>query len=178
VHDLSHDDLIAHRGPGDWSIQELVIHLADSDAIAIDRMKRILTEDNQPLLDADETAYVDRLGSCPMSNRSKTPSRSSTSAGGNRRAYFADSQTTRSRARVHITGSALSRSAACPANASLARYHGLLQSVINPGVMRSPLTNREAVLSSKIEGTSTSMSRTFCNRRLARHNLCEACGAT
>jgi hypothetical protein len=39
-----------------------------------------------------------------------------------------------------------------PANAALARYDGLLQSVINPGVMLSPLTNREAVLSSKIEG--------------------------
>ena len=61
VQGLSHDDLIAHPGPGDWSIQELVIHLADSDAIAIDRMKRILTEDNPPLLYADETAYVDRL---------------------------------------------------------------------------------------------------------------------
>jgi hypothetical protein len=61
VQGLARDDLIARPGPGDWSIQELVIHLADSDAIAIDRMKRILTEDNPPLLYADETAYVDRL---------------------------------------------------------------------------------------------------------------------
>ena len=44
-----------------------------------------------------------------------------------------------------------------PANASLARYDGLLQSVINPGVMLSPLTNREAVLSSKIEGTQATV---------------------
>ena len=42
---LTREDLLAHPGPGDWSIQELVIHLADSDAISIDRMKRILTED-------------------------------------------------------------------------------------------------------------------------------------
>jgi DinB superfamily len=61
VQGLSREDLIARTGPGDWSIQELVIHLADSDAIAIDRMKRILIEDNPPLLYADETAYVDRL---------------------------------------------------------------------------------------------------------------------
>lgn len=40
-----------------------------------------------------------------------------------------------------------------PANAAMARYDGLLQSVVNPSVMLSPLTNREAVLSSKIEGT-------------------------
>jgi uncharacterized damage-inducible protein DinB len=58
---LSREDLIAHPGPGAWSIQELVIHLADSDAISIDRMKRMLTEDNPPLLYADESAYVERL---------------------------------------------------------------------------------------------------------------------
>jgi hypothetical protein len=61
VEGLSPEDLLAHPGPGDWSIHELVIHLADSDAIAIDRMKRILTEDEPSLLYADETAYVERL---------------------------------------------------------------------------------------------------------------------
>ena len=61
VQGLTPDDLRAKPGPGDWSIQQLVIHLADSDAIAIDRMKRILTEDNPPLLYADETAYTERL---------------------------------------------------------------------------------------------------------------------
>ncbi len=39
------------------------------------------------------------------------------------------------------------------ANAELARYDGLLQGIPNPSVMLSPLTNEEAVLSSKIEGT-------------------------
>jgi len=58
---LSNEDLTARPGPGQWSILELVLHLADSDAIAIDRMKRILTEENPPLLYADETAYVERL---------------------------------------------------------------------------------------------------------------------
>jgi hypothetical protein len=58
---LTREQLTARPGPGDWSILELVIHLADSDAIAIDRMKRILIEDNPPLLYADETAYVKRL---------------------------------------------------------------------------------------------------------------------
>ena len=58
---LTHEDLTARPGPGAWSILELVLHLADSDAISIDRMKRMLIEDNPPLLYADETAYVDRL---------------------------------------------------------------------------------------------------------------------
>ena len=44
-----------------------------------------------------------------------------------------------------------------PANAAIARYDGLLQSVINPSVMLSPLTNREAVLSSRIEGTQATV---------------------
>jgi Fic family protein len=44
-----------------------------------------------------------------------------------------------------------------PADAALARYDGLLQSVINPGVLLSPLTNREAVLSSRIEGTQATV---------------------
>ena len=43
------------------------------------------------------------------------------------------------------------------ANARLARYDGLLQGVVNPSVMLSPLTNEEAVLSSKIEGTQATV---------------------
>ncbi len=61
VEGLSPEDLTARPGPGQWSILEVVIHLADSDAIAMDRMKRMLTEDNPSLLYADETAYVERL---------------------------------------------------------------------------------------------------------------------
>jgi uncharacterized damage-inducible protein DinB len=58
---LSREDLEARPGPGKWSILELVVHLTDSDCISIDRMKRMLTEDNPSLLYADESAYVDRL---------------------------------------------------------------------------------------------------------------------
>lgn len=43
------------------------------------------------------------------------------------------------------------------ANAALARYDGLLQGMVNPAVMLSPLTNQEAVLSSKIEGTQATV---------------------
>ncbi|HEY1192371.1 MAG TPA: DinB family protein [Gemmata sp.] len=58
---LTHEDLTARPGPGKWSILEVVVHIADSDAISIDRMKRILTEDAPALLYADETAYVQEL---------------------------------------------------------------------------------------------------------------------
>ena len=43
------------------------------------------------------------------------------------------------------------------ANAELARYDGLLQGIVNPHVMLSPLTTEEAVLSSKIEGTQATV---------------------
>lgn len=43
------------------------------------------------------------------------------------------------------------------ANAAIARYDGMLQSIVNPAVLLSPLTTQEAVLSSRIEGTQASM---------------------
>ena len=43
------------------------------------------------------------------------------------------------------------------AHAAIARYDGLLQSLINPAVLLSPLTTNEAVLSSRIEGTQASL---------------------
>lgn len=58
---VTREEALAKPGPGKWSIQELVIHLVDSDAILIDRMKRVIAEDNPSLLCADEQAYVDRL---------------------------------------------------------------------------------------------------------------------
>lgn len=43
------------------------------------------------------------------------------------------------------------------ANRYVARYDGLLQSIVNPDVLLSPLRTQEAVLSSKIEGTQASL---------------------
>ena len=44
-----------------------------------------------------------------------------------------------------------------PAAAALARYDGALAAIPNPQVLLSPLTTREAVLSSRIEGTQATM---------------------
>jgi len=43
------------------------------------------------------------------------------------------------------------------ANRYIARYDGLLQSIINPDVLLAPLRTQEAVLSSKIEGTQATL---------------------
>lgn len=43
------------------------------------------------------------------------------------------------------------------ANAELARYDGLLHTMLNPEILLSPLTTSEAVLSSMIEGTQATL---------------------
>jgi len=43
------------------------------------------------------------------------------------------------------------------ASAALAYYNGILESIINPAIFLSPLETREAVLSSRIEGTITTV---------------------
>ena len=44
-----------------------------------------------------------------------------------------------------------------PANAAVARYEGVLHGIPNPHVLLSPLTDQEAVLSSRIEGTQATL---------------------
>ncbi len=58
---LSQEHLHARPGPGEWSIHEVVIHLADSDAVSVDRMKRIVAMDEPTLLNCDESAFIRRL---------------------------------------------------------------------------------------------------------------------
>lgn len=47
------------------------------------------------------------------------------------------------------------------ANEAVARFDGLLQSILNPNVLLSPLLTNEAVLSSRIEGTQATLQEVF-----------------
>ena len=58
---LSREDLLAFPVPGTWSIQQIVIHLADSELVGIDRMKRVIAEENPLLIGYDETKFSQRL---------------------------------------------------------------------------------------------------------------------
>jgi uncharacterized damage-inducible protein DinB len=58
---LSRDDLLAVPVPGKWSIQQVIVHLQDSDLVAIDRMKRIIAEDVPLLIGFDENDFVKNL---------------------------------------------------------------------------------------------------------------------
>lgn len=56
------------------------------------------------------------------------------------------------------------------ANAELARYDGLLQSILNPLLMLVSLTTQEAVLSSKIEGTQATVGQVFQQEAGIKHS--------
>jgi len=47
--------------PGTWSIHQIVAHLMQSDAVAVDRMARIIAEETPLLMDWDENAAVEKL---------------------------------------------------------------------------------------------------------------------
>ena len=61
VRGLQREDLLAYPVPGTWSIQEIVIHLMDSDLISADRMKRIIAEENPSVIGFDESRFVKNL---------------------------------------------------------------------------------------------------------------------
>lgn len=61
IEGLSDKDLNALPIPGTWSIQQIVVHLMDSDLIASDRMKRLIAMDNPTITAYDETAFSQKL---------------------------------------------------------------------------------------------------------------------
>jgi hypothetical protein len=62
IRGLSKAELNAFPVPGTWSIQQIIIHLMDSDLIGSDRMKRVAAENVPPqLIGYDETAFAKNL---------------------------------------------------------------------------------------------------------------------
>lgn len=58
---LTKEELNAHPVPGTWSIQEIVLHMMDSDLIGADRMKRVAAEDHPTLIGYNETLFAKTL---------------------------------------------------------------------------------------------------------------------
>ena len=58
-----------------------------------------------------------------------------------------------------------------PANSELARYDGIVQGIVNPHILLSPLTTKEAVLSSRIEGTQATLEEVLEYEAVARANI-------
>lgn len=63
---LTDEQARARPGPGDWSIAELVAHMVDSDSVGIERMKRVIAEDNPTLQAYNQDAWIDRLDAQSM----------------------------------------------------------------------------------------------------------------
>jgi hypothetical protein len=53
----AHADVDARPIEGKWSVREVVCHLADSEIIYADRMKRVLAEDNPTFFEADPDLF-------------------------------------------------------------------------------------------------------------------------
>lgn len=59
---LREEQLKSFPIPGTWSIQQIVVHLNDADAVGIDRMKRVVAMERPLLMGYDENAFTARLG--------------------------------------------------------------------------------------------------------------------
>jgi len=58
---LTAAQLTAFPVPGIWSIQQIVLHLMDSESIGANRMKKIIAMDLPLLMSYDETKFSQRL---------------------------------------------------------------------------------------------------------------------
>jgi hypothetical protein len=54
-------ELTAHPIPGKWSACEIVHHLADSESISAQRIRKLLVEDQPVIQGYDQEAFADRL---------------------------------------------------------------------------------------------------------------------
>jgi hypothetical protein len=54
---LTREQLLSYPIPGTWSLQQIAIHMMDSDLIGADRMKRVASMDKPLLIGYDETAF-------------------------------------------------------------------------------------------------------------------------
>jgi uncharacterized damage-inducible protein DinB len=58
---LSGAELAAFPVPGTWSVQQIVVHLLESDLAATHRMRRIAAEETPLIIAYDETAMASKL---------------------------------------------------------------------------------------------------------------------
>jgi uncharacterized damage-inducible protein DinB len=67
IRGLTGEDLLTPPAPdappkvGKWSIQQVVLHVADSELVIADRIKRVISEDNPTLLAFDENRWAGAL---------------------------------------------------------------------------------------------------------------------
>ena len=58
---LSEDQLVRSYAPGKWPVRFLLLHLADSETVLFDRIRRVLSEPRQVLWVYDQDAWATGL---------------------------------------------------------------------------------------------------------------------
>lgn len=65
IRGLTREDLLAKppadANVGKWTIQQVVVHCMDSELVSIDRLKRMIAEDNPTLIGYDENKFAANL---------------------------------------------------------------------------------------------------------------------
>lgn len=61
IEGLSREEMLTFPVPGKWSVQQLVLHLFDSDLVGLDRMRRIIAMERPMIMAYDENAYIASL---------------------------------------------------------------------------------------------------------------------
>lgn len=59
---MSNAELDAVPIPGKWSTRQVVCHIADSDPLYVERMKRVIAEDRPTFFAIDPEVFAARLG--------------------------------------------------------------------------------------------------------------------
>lgn len=59
--DLGDDDLALTYGPGKWSVRYILHHLADSETVLYDRIRRVISEPRQVIWWYDQDAFATGL---------------------------------------------------------------------------------------------------------------------
>lgn len=58
---MSTEDLLKNPGPGEWNTNQVILHLTDMDLLFSERIKRVITENEPPLMKADESEWARRF---------------------------------------------------------------------------------------------------------------------
>lgn len=61
VEGLSVEAVNFKPNPSSWSVKEIIVHLADTESVLIQRMKKVLAEDNPLLTAFDQDLWAERL---------------------------------------------------------------------------------------------------------------------
>ncbi|TQR19096.1 DinB family protein [Psychrobacillus vulpis] len=62
IEGLSEEELRYKPSPDKWSIHQILIHVADSEILSTQRLKKVLSEDEPLLMSFDQDAWANGLG--------------------------------------------------------------------------------------------------------------------